>query len=128
MEKSYGRKLVLIIGGLVRPPVNTKKYLHDVAKETGVKERNVYAAYYGEYLGRPDKEKLEQAARRKTENEYAEHIEWMRRQIQALRTADPEMYRNHIAAAEHWISALEDYSSGVPFMAVPEGAFSGGEE
>lgn len=128
MEKSYDSKLVMIIAGWFRGRENTKSMLFRVADLAGITPREAYAAFYEEYCSRITRKKLEAAARRKTENDYAEHIKWLRREVEALRQADPEMYRPHIDAAEHWIACLENYSSSPAFMAVPQGVFPGGEE
>lgn len=128
MEKSYGRKLVEVVGGRYRPNENKKARLARVAKTVGISIRDTYAAFYHEYCSAKTRKLLEKAAVEKTKDDDADRIKWIRTHIETLRSVDPEMYRPHIDAAEQFLAEYENFACSRMFMAVPQGIQFSDEE
>lgn len=121
MEKSYGRKLIAIIGGYRELDENRKAWLARVAKIAGVKVRLVYAAFYGEACSKKTEAKLLEAAKQRTRSDDSELILRIHAHIRFLEAVDPEMHRADLDAARQFLAHYQDFASKRLLANVPPG-------
>jgi len=112
----YGRNLILLIGGNLRPGENIKGWLRRISNETGVGFRSLERAWkqHDGYQSKNTRKKLEQAASEKRRDDVQRLVEETIGQILIWEAIDAEFHRPHIDAARAFITQLRAYQSGEP--------------
>ena len=121
MENSYGKNLVIVIGGYLRPEENRKAWLARIAKAAGISVREAYAAYYREYVSKKTERALQKAAQQRVRTDDDERIAWIESHIAHLEAVDPAFFGPDIAAARSFLAAYRGYAETRVFATVPEG-------
>lgn len=103
MEKAYIQALIIRIGGARATGESKKAYLARVAEYVDVPYRSLCEAYYGGYISKNTREKLEKAAKHARKPYYLVAV--VEHQLR-LWEADPKEYRPHIHAAREFLLQL----------------------
>src|SRR5258705_7754558 len=119
MEKAYGRNIVLVLGGYLRPDENRKAWLARIAKTANISVRTAYAAFYQEGISKDTERALQKAAREKARNDHGDVIRELESRIALWERVDEAFHRPHIDAARAVIAQLCRDSDNPLWAVVP---------
>jgi hypothetical protein len=98
-KKGFMRELVIAIGGNLRPTENRKSWLARVAETAGLKPRAVHDVWYGGPITFEAARRLKETAKNNAQQqENRDTAARFERTADAMEKADPEFYRQEIAA------------------------------
>lgn len=106
MENAYIYSLIIAIGGVQLPGENVKGYLSRVSQCTGVDFYSLRAAYYGQYVSKNTRSKLEQAAENARQTDAI--IAFTEYHLKIWQ-ADAKLHRPWIDAARAFLDELRRY-------------------
>lgn len=117
----YGRNLILIIGGGMKPGEKIKGYLRRVANDTGIGFRSIEEVWKGRYQSKKTERQLQTAAQRKVRTNDDERIKWLESHIAHLEAVDRSFFSQDINAAREFLARYRGYAETRVFASVPDG-------
>lgn len=112
MENSYGRSLVKVIGGDLKPDENRKAWLARIAEASGLSVRQVYAVYYREYASKSVIRTLQKATQQAVKTDDIKFIADLEKRIAHLEAVDPDFHRPDIDAGREFLACYRRYAEG----------------